>query len=59
METASKIGALIRIDVEVFQPSDCVRAWSNMEAHMAPLFVLTLRFGKRRELTLAIWLPLM
>jgi len=30
----------------------------NAEALMAPLFWLTLRFGKGRELTLAIWWPL-
>lgn len=33
--------------------------WPNKEPTMAPLFVLTLRLGKGRELTFAIWLPLM
>jgi hypothetical protein len=30
---------------------------SSMEALMAPLFVLTLKLGRKREITLAIWWP--
>lgn len=52
--------SVISVDDVVFSQSlGCVRMRSNKEPNMAPLFVLTLKFGKKRELTLAIWWPLM
>jgi len=44
-------------DVVVSQSLGCVRMRSNEEPKMAPLFVLTLKLGKKRKITLAIWWP--